>query len=321
MANKITVDDRGNLHDGKGLFSEKENSAPPALDAEALKAADHVIRTTSMAVAKSYRLDPSTAEDIAQDTWVSVLTARRDASETIEEAKLLKAISRQSGTRYTVGYQQGLRHEDFQARRALLEAEAVFERDNGRKMTKGERDEAAEALRMSFPPGRRPKPDFHNLTQVLSIDAEVAHRDGLGSTSYADTIPDERVELPFDEQEDAAAQALHEYETGGTHGKVSVRRDMWRIVSIRNGAPQVKREHLSSHAASKHRRLVEEKGSIHTLAQRWIDGEATPEEESALFAPFGELNRNEMVLAAEVFEDHPQYADALWHEALKGASR
>jgi len=322
-----TPDVHGNIHKGKGSpdggqFAEKRNAAPTqTLTDEQVREMNATIMGPAAALTRAYRIDPSTADDIAQDAWVELLAGRRPIEELVGEKKLLKAVARTVAVRQTVGHQHGLRHEEFQARRALKEQEAAFEGERGRKMTPSEREAAADKIRMSMKPGRRPKPDFYRERSTVSLDAPVRTDDGDGDTTLGVALVADQP-LPFDDQEDAAASALFEFENGGAAGKVDVRRDVWRIVSIRNGAPAVKRESLSKSAASTARRVVNEyPGGAHALALRWVDGDATDEQEKALFAPFGELSVHERHLTAEVMEDHPDFADSLWREALKAATR
>ena len=323
-----TPDIHGNLHKGAGApdggrFTGKENIAPAdSLTTEEALEAHAVLMGPARALTRSFRIDATNADDIAQDAWVDLLKRKTKGgkpttiSELVKDESLLKLVSRTIAKRaYTAGGQDGLRHEEFQARRALQEQEAAFEKEHGRKMTSDERLAAADAIRLSQPPGRRPKEDFHVQYKRLSLDVRLED-DGpsLGDTMVADS------QLSFDDQEDAAAHALHEMENGKAP-KTDVRRDVWRIMSIRNGAPQVVPECVTSKDAKRHRDVVTSAGGAHALAQKWLDGETSPEEDAALFAPFGAIDVDDRERTAEVFDSHPGYADQLWGEALKSASR
>ena len=193
-------------------------------------------------------------------------------------------------------------------------------------MTPSEREAAADELRMSLPPKRRPRKDFYVEYSTLSIEAETPSYEGAVS-SLADRLiaaepaPDE----PENPAEDAAATALYQFEEAGSLGKVAVKRDAWRIIALNNGAPMVARASISVHAASKVRRYFsDQKTDVRTLAQRWLDGLSTEADEAALFAPWGspkDLDMDARDKVAELLVDRPQFAEKLWGEALKAASR
>lgn len=330
-----TSDIHGNLHKdsgvvGAGQFSEKLNSAPAGtLTREEVLESNGIITRTAKAVVRGFRIDASNAEDVAQDAWVDLLKRKTRTNpqtrqkedvtprDLVKDPKLLNLITRTIAKRdYTLGGFDGLRHEDFRARRMLQEAEAEFVAQSGRKMTADERAAAANEIRLrAFAPQRRPREDFHVEYKRVPID--ISSEDG-GET-LADTLVAEEP-LGFDDQEDAAAMALHEVENGNA-SKLDVRRDVWKIVSIRNGAPQVVPRSVSGNAAREHRKLVDAAGGAHALTQKWLDGLTTGAQEDALFAPYGELDDAAREKVAEVLDDHPGFADHLWGEALKAASR
>lgn len=338
-----TIDALGNRHQsagtpGGGQFATKANSAPAALltqeevdelidrrEAEAARDvkvawADDVMRRTALAVTKSFRIDTGNADDITQDAWHDLLKRSKGLDELIQDKPLLQLVSRTIGNRdYSVGGQHGLRYEDFRALRVLREKEQEFRIANGRSMTKLEREEAANEIRMSLPAGRRPKPDFHVTRGTISIDAPIKGSDSDNPTTYGASLVAEE-HLPFDRQEDAAADLLHAVDEGTTTA-TNARRDVWRVVAIRSGAPSVSARSLSSALATKHKKVVEASGGAHALAQRFIDGDATAAEADSLFAPFGDIDQEDRMKVANVFDDHPSFADHLWGEAVKVAAR
>jgi hypothetical protein len=340
----MTISDAyGNLHDAAGLFARKHNSAPgsnlsddedqlreqPSL--EDIEAAAHfrgrvrdahatIMRETT-AVARSYRLSEDTGEDVAQDAWIDLLTRSRDLSELIGEKGLLKLIGRTLVTRQSVGYQHGMRHEDFQARRRLQEQEDLFREEHGRSMTPDELKAAANAIRMAQMPGRRAKEDFYVQKSTASIDAPVGvSADGSVITIGDTLIAPEHDE--WDEQEDAAASALHEFESGTVAHKARVKAEVWRVVSIRTGAPNAIAQSVTSSEASSHRKRAKHAdGGVAGMARRWMEGLSTPAEDVALFAPFGDLDIRNQQLVAEVLDGHSAHADVLWLAALKKSER
>jgi hypothetical protein len=331
-----TLDTYGNVHrsagaPGAGEFAGRVNTRPQtALLEEDVREANQVMVATARSYIRSFRRDPSNAEDVAQDGWVDLLKRKQRTnqatqekedvtlSELIQDRNLLRTVARTIANRgYTAGAEAGFRHEEFQARRILREQEDAFLKEHGRKMTADERVAAADAIRMSIKAGSRPKADFHVEYKQLSTDVTLESEHGtisLGETLVADEL------IAFDEQEDAAASALHEMENGLAK-KADVRRDVWRVVTIRNGAPQVAPQSISSKDAGRHRRTVEEAGGARVLAQKWLDGRTTEEEDIALFAPFGDIDVDGREKAAEALNEHQTFADVLWTEAMRGASR
>ncbi len=75
--------------------------------------------------------------------------------------------------------------------------------------------------------------------------------------TLADVLPpDDSEQVRHDEADRIAALALYELDSGTTSGKAKVRKSTWRIVSIRDGAPQVRESSLAKRQAKKARDLV-----------------------------------------------------------------
>jgi hypothetical protein len=196
-----------------------------------------------------------------------------------------------------------------------------FHAANGRPMTAGEVKEAADEVRMSYEPGRRPKADYYLEIRQYSIDAATGHKD----TTIGDTLVAKEPEV-FDDQEAAAAEALHRFEnrpegTTVTEARGDIRKDMWRILSIRvEGAPQPQPAIVTKAVANKHRRIVEKAGGAHRLGMMWLDGETTEAQEEALFAHFGDLDNKEREKVVNVLETNPAYANQIWTAGLVAAT-
>ena len=295
------------------LIEERERAA--AFD-DQVRYAHSTMAATAATMASSFRIDPTNADDITQDAWVDLLRRNKELKELVTQKSLLRLVARTIANRdYTVGGQHGLRHEDFQALRVLKEAEAAFKEEHGRPMTKNERETAADEIRLSMPPGRRPKANYYIERGSISLDAPLGDDDG---STYGSTFVAEE-QLGYDTQEDSAAESLH-HVTEGAITKEDARRDIWRIVSIRNGAPAVRRDSVKPDTARAYRQLVARSGGAHALAQRFFDGLTSAEEDAALFAPFGDIDVNARDRACEVLDGHPAYADQLWSQALESAT-
>jgi len=324
------LDARGNVHDTRGRFSQKRNPRPDRDLGAAVESADKSIRVSAGAIIRSFRGTPEDVEDAAQDTWVSLLAQHRPIEVLITQSALLKHVARTVAKReYSVGAQAGLRHEDFQARRLLGDVAAQFKAKHGRPMTASEYAAAADQVRESIAPGRRPKPGFHIEMSSVSIDAmpedaidvEIETRNEVRRPA----IPGEDDgDVGFSPVEDAAAASLHHFEAH-PKSRVDVRRQLWRTITAGSPAPQIARDSLSQYAVEQARRAVNAAGGVAAVAKKWVDGTASGAEERALFAPFlggrEELTFAEQEQVIEVFERHPKFAEALWGETVKVAAR
>ncbi|MGO1409799.1 hypothetical protein [Microbacterium sp.] len=278
-----------------------------------------VTSTTAQGLARSWRLSPDAADDIVQDVAVNMLASRRDIDDQLAQPDTyLKEAARRRAVKYTAAHQHKRRSEDIAALRLLQAEEARFTEAHDRKMTPSERLEAADRIRESFPVGARPKADFHVQRATYSLDAETD--DGF---SLSDTLADDTEKVRHDEADRMAAFAQYELDSGTTSGRASVRKSSWRIVSIRNGAPQVREGSLNRAMAAKSRELVSATpGGVMGVLDRWEQGEATPVEESVLFAPFGgdDLDMHGCQQVADTLRRHPKVADALYVEAVRAAT-
>lgn len=335
----MSIDAHGNIHNTAGRFDGHIRSEPEgalaltieeidqAADERAERAAqrerwEHVVDVlgkTSGAIAREWRIDPTNAEDIAQDTIKKMLESQRDIDDQLaQKDSYFKQAARNRATKFSAAYQNGRRSEDIAAARQLAAAEAEFEAANGRRMNKRERDEEAHRVLMSFKPGQRPKDDFHRSRSTLSLDAPV---NADGSTTLGDLIEVPEGEPRHDAVDDFAARIGHEIDNGMTT-KANARRQSWRLVSIRDGAPQVQEGVLTTGQARKFKQTVANApGGVLGLLDRWESGEATTDEERALFAPFGDdIDMRGYEKVASTLRRHPALADRLHAEAVAVAA-
>lgn len=315
-----------------GQFANKQDFAPTGaltedtpkrssqLTTAAIRESQQIMERTARQITRSFRIDEENAKDIVQDSWVHLLerdTRHGDITERVGEKPFLNLTTRKFANNYGNDARFGLRSEDFRARRELRALAEKFVEENGRKMTPNEYEAAAGEVRMSFPPSARPKPEFFREISQLSLDHTISDD---GATTLGDTLvagePD-----TWDHQEDAAALALHGLENK-LASKAEVRKDMWRIMSLRVvGAPQPAAGTLTRKTANSHRRLLEEAGGAHAVALAWLDGDATEEQEAALFAPFGELDQRQRMAVLDVMDATPGFADRIWSAGLVAATQ
>lgn len=326
------IDAHGNHHTsagtvGAGQFTAKNNSAPTGLDdpsREDVARAHATIEQVAKAVSRKYRFDQQVTQDIIQDSWLDLLKRRKPLGELLQDSNKnqLKLITRTVASWHSVGAQHGLRHEDFQARRDLRDEEALFEDAHGRRMTKSERENAAEQIRMSRPAGRRPKPDFYIQRSTMSIDAPLDANDGDGRV-FADTL--ESPEPGPADEDSSAAYALWDYENSDKAVRSKIREDVWRLATESVGAPQPRPGAITDrkHADTARKVIRDADGGAAGAAGRWLDGEGTEDEAEALFAPFaGQVeSMHDRDKVAQAVLRHPAYAQKLWESAMATASR
>ena len=290
-----------------GQFAHKPNSAPStslvpqgeqvteAVDQVRLNAAD-IARTDDNFRRSAYKLmhnfnrDLHDVEDLVQDSWVHLLdrdSRHGDIEKRVQDEKFQTLVVKTLGKRlYGEGAEWGLRDTDYRARRMLADREQEFQEQNGRRMSGRERHEAAADIRMNeFPPQGRPKPDFHQYRVRVSTDETI----GEGGTTRGDLMGGGvRADFHIEQDEYNATKAINDAQIeleDGVVEKSEMRLRAWNLVAESKGAPKVKRG-LEPDDARQVRRFVKEAGGAQLLAQRFLDGETTREEEVHLFAPF-----------------------------------
>lgn len=345
----VNIDHSGTARHNKGAaggrggqYATKVNSTPSeslteneshkkssALTAEAIRESQRILERTARSITRSYRIDPTHAEDIVQDSWVHLLERDKrygDIEDRASETPFLNLVARKFATDYSNDKRFGLRSEDFSARRLLRAQASEFRAEHGRKMTPSEYQAAAEEIRMSFPSGSRPKVDFYKEITQISLDAAV----GKGGDSDTKTTRIDLLSSPessdIDEQEVASAHALHRLNNAADKRvsdiKNDIRSDIWRVVSTRVvGAPQPRRGSINKVSAAKHRQTVKKYGGAMRLGEAWREGETTPEQDDALFAPFGDLDNKQRELVIEVLNGNSRFADHIWNSSLTAAAR
>lgn len=319
FATKVNDAPTGSLLDEPPALAPKRSSE---LTAEAIRESQQILSRTAAQITRSFRIDPTNAQDIVQDSWVHLLERdgrHGDIAARASERAFLNLTARKYGNDYGNDARFGLRSEDFRARRELRARADVFREQQGRKMTPDEYAAAADEIRMSFKAGQRPKPDFYKEISQLSLDVTISDD---GATTLGDTLESTGSD-GFDDQEDAAAIALHNLESKG-QSKESIRDDIWRIMSLRAGdAPQPVAGSLTEDDVVAHRRCINRAGGAHKVALDWLDGtlpDSSPEV-AALFAPFGDIDNKHRVSVVDVLDATPKYADRLWASGLASAAR
>lgn len=305
------------------------DAAPYGWEDEAYR----VFRRAASRVIRRYGLDRTLIDDAVQDAWLDLM-GRRDFKEggldglrrLTQSPQLLTLVAATvTKAHYYGGGGTGLRHEDVNARRQLRVDEAAFRELNGRGMTPTERRDAADRVRLSFPAGRRPHPDFYEEHHLYSLDR--LRGDGDGDT-FGDLL-DDTYRPPGRDQDgnDPAEDAIGRLEEAGRKlaaARRAERDNIWGTVAGPHGAPAPRPGVFRSRDAARkaHAALIDRHGGAAQVAGRWLDGLSDPDEEDALFAPFGipaaDMDARDKV--ARVFRRHPTFAEDLWDAAARKAT-
>lgn len=181
----------------------------------------------------------------------------------------------------------------------------------GRGLSGAESDALADEIRFSRPPRRRPTAGFHRRVRTVSTDAmerdwdlpaEPDHVDGGEFAAHTHGALAERV--------------LTER---GASGRAAAKGLAWDAVADVTGAPIGVPEILNPTAARQASRLVDEAGGACAVARRWRENPADPSE-SALFAPFGQLDEGERAAVVRTIRRSGGHGDQVWAAALRAAT-
>lgn len=325
-----TSDANGHLHNAAGApastggqFAAKRNAKQTGrleVPADLVRDASAVSLKTARHMANTFRMDPSKAQDMVQDFWVEVSKRQQtkgDIVDRLAEPAWVKLVTRTLATKnYGIAQQQGFNDKDVRARKMLDEREQTFREQHGRNMTPSERKAAADEIRLSFEPRRRPKEDFYERIDELSIDVPVGEDAGA---TLGDLIVED-AGIDFTHGEDMAGTALNEIEQN-VATKQDIRESVWRIVSVENGAPQPIPGSLDRKQLTAHKKAIAAAGGVTKVVGDWFNGNDVPEDaEAALFAPFGDLDMKGSEQVAAVFDKHRGFADKLWAAAAQSAT-
>lgn len=249
------------------------------------------------------------AEDVASDTleaYLGVVRNRRDSKQVSlrSESAYIHAVARNIAARSIAGAE---RAED----RSAWTAYQLWAGTLDHKPTDEECDQAAERIRLAQPPRRRARPGFHRRKETavpLPLDEVASTSPGVLATADAgfdfDDPRDPDIELP-DRPTNPREVA-------------DLRRKAWTMVAP--DAPQPAVESLTSAAAHKARRQVEASEGPLKLARRWYEGDATPEQTEALFAPFGNLDHRQRAAVVRELTSRPRAAGMLWDAAMTAST-
>lgn len=159
-----------------------------------------LVRRRRATQASMYKWDAATSDDVTSETIAQFLRSARDTHEKAglhgRAISLRRALDEHGGQIGIVFNSVAQWHtfergkysdKDINAWRQLREAEEAHLTAHGRPFTNVERNAAAERITASFPPGRRPRRDWHLTTPNMSFDQSVGQDEGRERT-LGDTV-------------------------------------------------------------------------------------------------------------------------------------
>ncbi len=214
-----------------------------------------------------------------------------------------------------------VRSEDHRAQVVFREREAEAEQKLHRRLTGAEADAIAAEISASMPPKRRPSPGFHRPKKIVSWDSQTR-----ATQENIEHSVSERSAVEVNEQEFTAGSAGEQAEMlvaqGGRSGFVKARRLAYDVMAEKIGGPPVARGTVTEYSAQNSRKVLADAGGVREVVDAWRAGDATAEQEKALFVPFkvdGATSTRKAVSATLVASG--AYADDVWASAMTAATR
>lgn len=234
-------------------------------------------------------------DDYAQEAIAKLLEARRSRNSKIamgekvermnEQAYLTKIASEIAGQSAS----GRARFEDRRAGAEFSKQRDELERELGRSLTPKETDDLSNRIRMSFPAGARPVEGFHNRIISVSMDASFDSDEGESASRFFESAMHRQSIESGGQFEpgsvgDELAQKIDDMKEGGKKVKRAIGGEAWD--AIRQDAPPIRTDKMSSRKGTLARNVIKNAGGAHEVAKRYLDGMASPAEAEALFSPF-----------------------------------
>lgn len=251
-------------------------------------------------------------DDIVGDTIVDIIGQQKRGTTHINDEAFKQYSTRAVSSRYM---DPNVHHTALKARRIFNEKTEEFLQEHGRNMTRTERTELADSIRLSFPAGRRPTPGFETKEIAISLDMQLGED---GSTTLGDLIAAEEGGSDYATATTKAAAANDALEDENSSFKAAdARKNIWNLLA--EEGPKVAVKSLEDDRA--HRALVEQFGGAAAVARAWQEGETAEDDpvNDALFAPFGSLNEKQREQVTDVLTRNAAFAEKIWESAMTAA--
>ena len=251
-------------------------------------------------------------DDIVGDTILDILGQQKRGTAHINDAAFKQYSTRAVSSRYM---DPEVHHRTLKARGMFKAKTEEFMQENGRVMTRKERQELADSIRMSFPAGQRPVPGFETKTYTTSLDLQVGED---GNTTLGDLIAAEETGSGYATATSAAAAANDALEDEKSSYKAAdARKNIWNLLA--EEGPHVAVKSLDDDRELRSR--VGAFGGPAAAALAWQQGETAEDDpvNDALFAPFGQLNEKQREQVTDVLVRNSAFAEKIWDSAMTAA--
>lgn len=252
----------------------------------------------------SHGLSDEDVQDITQETIYSVLKTQHRNGKPIRGG-LIRLANRAIVSSFVDTHK---RHEDSRALRDWKLEVQRLEGLKGRSLTHAEMDAVAVEIRETWKdPRHKPSVGFQHETKIISSD-------GM-TKSFADTQA--TTEQYVAEGSDEAHEFADQVDSGEIKKDVA-RRRLWNVLGEQSGAPESIHGSLTESEARRYASAIQDAFAVASL---WEYGDATEEQATALFAPFGDLTLEQRGQVAKTITSRPKVGHKLWRSALDYSNR
>ncbi|MHA3724253.1 hypothetical protein ACXR2T_10275 [Leucobacter sp. HY1910] len=267
----------------------------------------------------------SEREDIHQDTMVRMFEkARKDRLTNLaqDHGGLARVMLRQEQMRRSNNDQSS---RELAGRGRLAERRRELETELGRELGRREYEALADEVRESFPPGRRPAPDYHfSLSQVVTSDlSEDGFEDGqIDLRPFIAREDEYRFEQTPEDGAEAFDRATERLESKSAT-RHDLKADLWGVMREADDQLPATQRMTANEASAARKVLKAARDGAFGAAARFVDGESTPAEEQALFAPFGgkRLSPAQRLAVASKLSEHADFGHHIWNSAVLSSTK
>ena len=255
-----------------------------------------LLKDTSRRLGRRYGVDP---EELAADAALSYYEMLANGGAPANHAGYM-VKSTETAAKQTMARSHGSRNSaNLGAIGGYRAACAKEVARLGRVLTAPEEDVVATQVVAGYPKRRRPTIGFHRHVTVTAYDPAVHDR-----------LVEMTVEDPGFTRGSIADRAADHLElVGGRTGVVAARAMAWDAFAERaeGAVPMVAPGSVPLKVKTAHRKTIVDAGGALAVATRFADGiDVSPEQERALFAPFGALSEQDKYEVAEFITGSPQ---------------
>lgn len=215
---------------------------------------------------------------------------------------------------------------DMKAWRMLSERIETEMQDTGAHPDQARVDELAEQIRVSFPPRRRPRINFHKKVQVSSLDSATEDGNEAFRTQVDQAMSAAVVNSANFEEGSVGDQLLTGLQDATGAGRQREAKNIatarvWDVMRANHEAPPIAHESLTSTQAEAHRDALQQAGGVREGISAWLRADDDHPALGPIFAPFGQTSADEKNAIIETLHQTPAYAPDLIDTALTLAAR